>query len=427
MSPDRGAADRLSRYLDAIATDEDAQSHPLEPELATAVERLFAADDAPPPPSGLADQIWQELMGPGEAEDSVPLVAVFPPVPNGRTTIGPQLPTVPVRHAEPRHRGSSAAAYLATAALVLLALVAGLVALRGSMVLVGPDQRAIIIPATDITPERLAPSDPAADELLLRSTLEQMPPEQGQSPQFALERVHLAPGAVEQAGSQENTGVGIDLFTVESGQITVAADAPVFLLRAVAIASGSPSLVQPGTAVTMNPGDHLYAQSGVAFSRRNDGSSPATLLSFSIGAVGDIPTTTSPPDGVTYDSGLPSGQPPDIPAAPAEAAVHRRTLPPGAEIAVRDVPGLHLVFVESGDLDLIYAEAETPPPPEDVLTIPEGSGTGAFGPTPEQAVLANRGDEPLVILTASIVAKSPDVQTPEASWSDGWGTGDQMR
>ena len=365
-------------------------------------------------------------MGPAVTEEFVPLVPALPSDPNGRTAIAPRPTTFPIRQADPRRGVPSALAYLATAALILLTLVGGFVAFRGSMLLVGPEQRAIILPSIDLTPERVLPSDSLADDLLLQSTVDQMPPEQGRSHQIALNRVHLAPGAVESAGSQEDTGVGLDLFTVESGQVTVEADASVVLTRAVASAAAAPILVEPGTAITLDVGDQLYVPSGVTFSRRNDGSSAATLLSFSIGTVGDIWTRATLPTGVTYNSGLPNKQAPTYPVVPADASVHRLTLPPGAEVAIRDVPGLQLIYVEAGDLDLVSAEGETPGTLEQALPLHAGSGTATFGATPERAVLVNRGAEPVVILAASVVSTSAGAPTPEATWSDGWGTGDHL-
>jgi hypothetical protein len=51
--------------------------------------------------------------------------------------------------------------------------------------------------------------------------------------------------------------------------------------------------------------------------------------------------------------------------------------------------------------------------PERVRTLIAGNGTDVFGHTPERAVLANRGSEPLVLLTASVVSTSGAEATPE--------------
>ena len=295
---------------------------------------------------------------------------------NGRTPIG-------LRHTTLPNRGPSALAYFATAALVLLTLVGGFVGLRGSLRLMNSEQR-VIIPAIDSTAESKIPTGSIADVILLRAALEQMPSPQGRSPQLALNRYRLAPGAVQSVGSQTDTGVGLDLFTVEAGQLTVEADAPVFVTRAVANPAAAASLVQPGTAIVLDTGDQLYAPNGVRLRRRNDGPTPATTLDFSLGTGGATSTGTSLPRGVTADSGLPSKQPPSYPAFPAEATVHRLTLAPGDELAVRNLPGLEQVYVEAGALDLVYAKPESPESPERAFTIRAGSGTETFGPTPNR-------------------------------------------
>jgi hypothetical protein len=73
---------------------------------------------------------------------------------------------------------------------------------------------------------------------------------------------------------------------------------------------------------------------------------------------------------------------------------------------------------------LVNATPESASAPERSFTLRAGSGTESFGRTPERAVLANRGAEPVVMLTASIVSASAGEPTPPAPWTDGWGTGD---
>jgi hypothetical protein len=253
------------------------------------------------------------------------------------------------------------------------------------------------------------------DVIVLRATLETLGelPSSTADHQLALNRYQLAPGAVQPVGKQEDTGVGPDLFTVEAGQVTVEADAPVLVTRADANQVSPPDSVPPGTTIVLDIGDQLYAPSGVSFHRRNDGPTPATVLDFSIGSVGDIVRTMALPAGVTYDSGIPSKLLVSAPAAPAEATVRRLTLAPGAELPVRELPGLELVYVESGTLDLVFAKGGTFTNPERVRTIRAGGGTETLGRTPDRAVLANNGAEPLVILTASVVPAGASEEAPQ--------------
>ena len=412
MSSERGAADRLNDQLDAVVTGTATPSHDIDPSLGATVERFFAADDAPAPAPGLADHVWEELMN--LHTETVPHVS-------GISTLLPgRKGWTPLRYGptSPPHRGPSAIAYLATAALLVLTLIAGFAALRGSPRLLGPDQRPLIIPALESTPEPVLPSDAITDDIISRATLETLGemPSSRAAHQLALNRYRLAPGAVQPVGSQENTGVGLNLFTVEAGQVTVETDAPVLVTRAVAKLATAPDPAPPGTAIVLEAGDQLYASSGVSFRRRNDGSTPATVLDFSISSVGDIFLTMELPPGVSFD---PNFTPPyklltTFPTVPAEATVQRLTLEPGAELALRDLPGLELLYVEAGTLDLVFDKGGTLGTPERVRTLSAGGGTEIFGRTPERAVLANRGTEPLVLLTASVVPTSAGVATPQA-------------
>jgi hypothetical protein len=386
------------------------QGRPVEaPETAAfvrgVVEELTAIDLVPPLSHARREQIWEEVLA----------LATVPPLPVPISLRSSQhdatadastawlIPSV----SPSRALRTRLSAHVAIAALVLLTLIGGFVALRGSFLLLGPEQRGVIIPAVDSTPERGRPSGATTDDILLRATLEQMPPPEGRL-QLALYRSRLEPGAEEPAGSLADTGVGNDLCTIESGRVTVEADAPVLLIRTAA-----PSRVDPGTAIVLDVGDQLLTPSGVTYRRRNDGLTSATTLCFSIGTYGDSARIWASPPGVTYVHGLPFKLVSAFPPVPVEATVHRLTLAPGAELAIRDLPGLQLVYVEAGALDLVYAKPKTPATPERSFTIRAGSGTDTFGRTPDQAVLANHSGKPLVILAASVVPIGPDEATPQ--------------
>jgi hypothetical protein len=374
------------------------------------VEDLAAIDHIPPLSHARREQMWDEVMAMAIAP---PLpVPVLPRPSRNHATVDASTAWLTPSVSPSRARLPQLGAHLALAALVLLTLIGGFVAFRRSLPPMGPEQRGVLIPAIDSTPATELPSGVIADDILVRATLEQMPPPEGRL-QLALYRSRLAPGAVEPAGSQADTGVGNDLCTIELGQVTVEADAPVFLTRAVADPAATPSPVPTGTPIVLDVGDQFLAPSGVTFRRRNDGLASAAMLCFSMGTYGDSARIWSSPPGVTYAHGLPFKLLSAFPAVPVEATVHRLMLSPGAELAIRDLPGLALVYVEAGTLDLVYAKAETPATPERTFTIRAGSGTDTFGRTPDQAVLANRSGEPLVILTASVVPIGIDEATPQ--------------
>ena len=415
MPPDVGEDQELviDRFWDQIARHRSAPAGDLDPTDVATIRHLHTFDDRPGPDRAFRARLREELV-------HAPAMPISSSLTGLDQRTGGVLP--PPWTAEHRRWP---AAQIATAALVLLTLIGSFVVIHGPLRVTNQREQSAIIPAIDSTPETVHPVGIIADDILVRATLNQMPPADG-THQIGLYRVQLAPGTVEHAGSQGDTGVGFDLFTVESGQITVEADGPVWLTRAVANPADMPSLVQPGTAIVLEVGDQLDVPSGVSFQRRNDGPGPATLLGFTIGNVGEAVYTWSNPAGVTYVHGLPYTLPSEFPALPAEATVHRLTLPPGAEAPVHDVPGLELVYVEAGALDLVYAKPATPATPERSFTIQAGSGTDTFGRTPDQALLANRGTESLVILTGSVVSTRVADPTAQASWSDGWGSGDHL-
>jgi hypothetical protein len=374
------------------------------------VEDLAAIDGVPPLSHARREQMWEEVMATATLPPSP--VAIPPGLSRNDVTGDAARAWLAASVRPSQAQRTRLGAHVAAAALVLLTLLGGFVALRGSFRLTGPEQRSVIIAAVDSTPESGLSSGVIADDILLRATLERMP-SQGGTHQLALYRNRLAPGAEEPVGSQADTGVGNELCTIESGQVTVEADAPVFLTRAVANPAAAPNPLPAGTAIVLDVGDQFLAPSGVTFRRRSDGLTPATMLCFWLGAYGDSARRWVNPPGVTYVHGLPFKLLPTFPAVPTEATVHRLTLAPGAELAIRDLPGLELVFVEAGTLDLVYAKAETPATAERAFTIRAGSGTDTFGRTPERAVLANSGAEPLVILTASVVPIAAGEATPQ--------------
>jgi hypothetical protein len=125
MSPEDRAADRLNDHLDAVVAGDATRSHDLDPSFAGAVERFFAADDAPGPPSGLADHLWEDLMH----AQTIPVVGASCSqlVANGR--VSHFWSGIRVVRQLPRSRWFLS--QLATAALVVLTLV-------GSLVVLGP-------------------------------------------------------------------------------------------------------------------------------------------------------------------------------------------------------------------------------------------------------------------------------------------------
>ena len=335
MSLDRGTADRLNDHLDAVVTGETTRSLDLDPSLATTVERFFAADDAPGPPSGLADHLWEELLLQTAPREQLPPRLTVRPERNGHL---PQesLPTPLPRRRLARPRW--ALPELASAALVLLTLIGSCIALRSPL---GQEERPASIPAIDATLEAVT---------LVEAQVSDWPT--GGPPFFAsIFRITVDPGVVDEVDAVVNTtGEDLELFTVESGQLTVEADGPVIVTRGTADRLVEPTTVPAGTIV-LDAGDTLFVPTGVTFRRRNDTETPASILEFQIA---DLELLLRPP-GVRYQRLMPDKVLNVSLSTPAEIALQRLRLLPGRTVAIQDLPGLQILFVEEGTLDLMGA------------------------------------------------------------------------
>ncbi len=120
-------ADRLNHFLDALAAGSDRSPNGMVPpdyELAATVRQLQANDDAPPADPRFGDRLLEDLMHPTTVHDSV----VFPLTPARPTIRDPLAASRSVPEISPPRPGW-ALVQLATAALVVLALVGSVVAL----------------------------------------------------------------------------------------------------------------------------------------------------------------------------------------------------------------------------------------------------------------------------------------------------------
>ena len=383
MNLDRVTADRISDYLDAVVTGDATRSLDLDPTLAATVEHFFAADDAPGPPPGLAEHLWQDLLQQYAAPvGRLPSGPVEHPDLNARRTLGSMAAPLPQRGLSgPRW----ALAQLATAALVLLTLIASFLALRGSLRLMGQEEQPASIPAIE----------GASEAVTLVAALVTTWPAGGPPFGASIQRITFDPGAVEEAGTADTTGVGPDLFTVESGQVTVDADGPVVVTRGPADRRAEPTTVPAGTTIILDEGDQLFAPSEVSLHRRNDTSVPAGILDFHIADLEQVHRSS----GVHYVRILPDKVLNASPPTPAEAALYRLRLLPGRSLSIHDLPGLQMLYVEEGTLDLMGARGPGDLVPVSRASISAGSGMAHFETTPE---LANRSADPVTLLIATI-------------------------
>jgi hypothetical protein len=146
-------------------------------------------------------------------------------------------------------------------------------------------------------------------------------------------RITLAPGAEYAAGAVEGFG---QLF-VEWGKVGVEA----------AVVTAFPAPV-----TTLSAGERLARLDGVAFTLRNDGTTPATLLDIAAVDPGDAPlpreTSNLLADGGVEIEILGGGLTMHVPSGPAVLATGRVTLPPGARLAWAEAAGPVLLQVEAG-------------------------------------------------------------------------------
>jgi mannose-6-phosphate isomerase-like protein (cupin superfamily) len=384
MSPNRAAPGRLSEHLDAVVSGEPGRPGGLDPATIETVARFFAADDAPPPPSGLADRIWSELSHQRQASPNGSRHTILPPSSEHASRTAPERPPKPLPQRSPSSHGRFLS-LLAAAALVALTLVGTLVAVRGPQRLLGQEERPVNIPAISGAPnattvmETLVTEWPAADPLLWAT----------------LRREILAPGAVEEFGVAGVTGDSLDLFIVESGQLTVEAEGPTFLWRAGDDPGGEPTALPAGSTIVLESGDHLFIPVGAPSWRRNDAGEPAVFMGFQM----TQQEVLLHPAGVTSNRVEPDKVLNAPPQAPATLGLHRLRLLPGERLSLLALPGLQMLHVEEGTLDLMGARRLGDLAPESWKSVPAGQGMAHFDST---TALANGGIDPVTVLIVTI-------------------------
>ena len=132
-------------------------------------------------------------------------------------------------------------------------------------------------------------------------------------------------------------------YRVESGALTIHADSPLTVRRAGATA---PTPVAVGSDVVLQRGDQGFTPSGVTSRWRNDGDVPTVVMDFG------ITSTKQRPSGGWHRVLVSTIHASALLQPPAEAAVHRRERWLRAGGCPYALPGLELVFVESGVLAL---------------------------------------------------------------------------
>ena len=223
-----------------------------------------------------------------------------------------------------------------------------------------------------------------------------------------LGRLAFAPGA-----SQPRTALlGQLLVAVERGALTVRVEGEATVGRAAsASASASPAAgTPPAGDILVGPGDTLMLSSGARYAIRNAGQTPAVALTlalfpWSAGASGEgrfLWPTAGLPDVTTQL--LVEGVATDLPEGPVTIALGRVVLAPDAELAARGPRASRLVVVDAGILHLATGGGAV-----SVLS----PGQGALVPPESGFSLRGDGDDPLVVLLATITPSAPTAGNPQ--------------
>jgi hypothetical protein len=388
------SAHELSDVWDSVVHDDLAHDAEVN---GTLVGALYAVDTTPHLSPWQRDQIWDDIVARHMSAASlvVPLPAsgVSPDAAGGQP-----LGTGRIRSTgrSGGMAGNWALTHLATAALLLLTLLAGFAALRGQYT-GGSDERGIGIPAPESPSGALAPGL-RAETILLQETFDEVP---RLASWVGLERVTLAPGAEWTRGRNQDLGEGPLLFGIESGSLTLKAEGPMTVTRS----GGAPATVAAGTEVVLNPHDRGFTPSGVVSRWSNTGAVPVSVV--------DAGITTSGtgwgriPADIIYDELVAEYQF-RAQTMPLAATVHRVSLKPGETLSVDAVAGLEMLWVESGNLvALDRAEAETSAAP-----FAFDKGTKEAGNLRAGRVFQSADDEPVTLLVMTIIPADSRLTTP---------------
>jgi hypothetical protein len=387
---DTEIANALSDHWDAVVSRKQGHHLGTSEELAGVVRRLHALDSSPPLPPGQRDQLWDLVLATHAANPfpigSLPGKASATAPPSGRQASMCILPPHGSVRLAPRRW---VATQLATAALVLLTLLAGYVALERAGF--GRETHPVLgIPAIESPVEELAPS---ADEstIVLQSVIESIPPA---ASWIGIERTVLDPGTEITLGRSRDRGKGPLIFHVESGELTLRADSGIQVTPA---GTASAVDIPPETDVTLSAGAQGFAPSGAVTRWRNDGTTPVTVLnagitSYSYGWEG-------PADGVSYDEIVAeySFVPPEL---PFELTVRRLTLQPSATLPVDAVPELEMLWVEAGHL--LAVDAATPT--RTARSVPFDFGTAENGNFRPGRVFRSADGAPVTLLVLTVTS-----------------------
>jgi hypothetical protein len=379
MAPDDlEFADRLDRFLDGLAagTDHSPNGPPSDHELAETVRRLRAHDDALPADPRFADHLLEDLMH--SATDVVS--HSFQPSPvgmSGRTELMTQRSTPQRQESRPRW----VLTQLATAALVVLALLGGFFA-------IGPgrpgrsDDAPALLPAVSGTPATPVEEGPTIETLLTMTfPVEALPTVS--SPAFLIWYATIDPETeVTIPPDPIACCPGPQVVHVLSGELALRVEGPLQVLRARTPVPAED--VGPDMEVVLEAGDTAVYGFELPATYRTIGPVPVHLVAGGVFA-GSPPGPPAPYAIAAYEERYPA---PQLPPGPLTATLQRATL---------------------------AAEGIFPAPPrEAVQIIMAGPDEGTLGERSDGSV-ENLGREPVVVYALTLHPGEPDGGTPAAN------------
>jgi mannose-6-phosphate isomerase-like protein (cupin superfamily) len=364
----------IDRYWDAITRGERPADH-IDRSLAETIVQMHERDDAPEPDLAFVARLERDLAA-----------ATFPLSSDGHATLHGAAAS-PYR-AVPKHLLSPAAsprtiplsrsvlAPLASAALLVLTLVASFVAIGGRT-------KHFTLPAVP------APAS-WSNTLVLRAGLSAM--------------------------SVGEVGVGIDRWTfstraeawqstapsrpellyVEAGSLVASVDGKATLARATSVKRGAVS-VPVGTDIPLRSGDLLVVPAGARFTLRGDGEITPTLLVVAFhGLQGDEKPVAVAPNGITVQR-LGSGTLTGLPGNSSIVILRRLDVGPRAALPEEITAGPELLVVEAGSV-----RVRAVPDGSEVMRAADGE-TSAVVPGGSRLSIHNASDEPLALLRLMVI------------------------
>jgi hypothetical protein len=406
-------AEDVDRYWDSVVRGHDPAPARSGSDLTQLVNRLHR--ERGPIPTLFSDprRAWRELseMAPPETPVEVETDHVRPIWigPNGRAT-----PPISPEPGTGRRSGASwVLAQLATAALLVITLVAGYIAFGLRAPSVNEDSLRIPAPARIEDRDSFIPATAGVGDDMLFAAMytAEMLPAGGKEAVFY--RIVLAPGSsipnllgpCVDHHCQGQIGSGVGAEVVRSGVYSLRLDTPLRVRRAGAAGSGE--AIPAGTEVILQAGDAaFYGEYAAAGEIRNASNESLDVVGVAILST-EEPSLPVPGlhDGVTGEvfTRTVSSDWQTLPPGPVVVNLHRLTLPPETTLGPYDALGLEAMYVASGEISrsLLRAGAEEPVGPAHPRSAGRALPFIAAGPGARH-IVANPDDQPAEILVVTI-------------------------